>query len=179
MGDFVRLVIDIVQLLWPFRLVHQWERAGFYVAGMYWIDVGPGVYPVIPWFMDVKPVSVVWHPIVSGRQDVTMIDGTTLTFDAMARARVIDVRSALNDTDDYHHSAINDLSAILAEKLATEDPDRLRPRRRGTLFAELTAAVAKDVALYGVEIADVRFLSFVLKVRTYRLLNDQAQAASW
>lgn len=175
MGDFLRVVLDSISYLWPFRFVHQYEAGGYYVLGkMHW-RVRPGwLYPIVPWFCDVKTLTVVSHRVTGGRQDITMLDGTMLTFEARAAVNVFDVDKALNDVDDMHHAVQLDMGSVLAEKLATEDPDRLRPRRRGTLFKELTAAVSAATEPYGVRVEDVGFVSFVLRVRAYRHFIDQS-----
>lgn len=174
MGDFLRVIIDSLGYLWPFRFVHVWEGGGYYVLGKMLFAVKPGrLYVILPWFCDVKTLTVVSHRVTGGRQDITMLDGTMLSFEARAEVEVFDVDKALNDVDDMHHAVQLDMAAVLAEGLATEDPDRLRPRRRGTLFKELTAKVSAETEAYGVRVSDVGFISFVLKVRAHRLFIDQ------
>jgi hypothetical protein len=55
------------------KFVDQWEKAGYYVC---------------PWFMHVEPVSIVPALVSAGREDITMKDGTTLSFSAMATLKV-------------------------------------------------------------------------------------------
>lgn len=179
MGDLVRLVIEIVQLLWPFRLVHQWERAGFYVFGRWWREVGPGVFPVVPWFMDVRTVSVAGARVGTGRQDLTLLDGSTLSFSATVWAQVTNAYLAINSVDEYQSTTQETLASVLADVLAELDPDRLRPRRRGALFKELSQAVATECAKFGVETSSLMFPSFVLGAKVHRLLIDQTAAAPW
>lgn len=174
MGDFLRIILDSLSYVWPLRFAHQWEGGGYYVLGKMRFRVRSGVlYPIIPWLCDVKTLTVVSHRVTGGRQDITMLDGTTLSFEARAEVSVFDVDKALNNVDDMHHAVQLDMAAVLAEKLATEDSDRLRPRRRGTLFKELTQAVSGATEVYGVRVSDVGFISFVLKVRAHRLFIDQ------
>lgn len=174
MGDFLRLILDSISFLWPIRFVHQYEGGGYYVFGRMRFLLKPGrLYPIVPWFCDVKTLTVVSHRVTGGRQDITMQDGTTLSFEGKAEVEIFDVDKALNEVDDYQHAVQLDMGAVLAEALATEDPDRLRPRRRGTLFKELTVAVSKQTERYGVRVSDVGFISFVLKVRAHRLFIDQ------
>jgi regulator of protease activity HflC (stomatin/prohibitin superfamily) len=66
MGDFVRALIDIIQFVWPFRVVDQWEKGGYYVCGRWWKEMGPGLKVVVPWFTHVEPVSIV-PALVSAR----------------------------------------------------------------------------------------------------------------
>ncbi len=179
MGDFIRAIIDVIQFIWIFRLVEQWERAGVYVFGRWWKEVGPGCYPLVPWFMEIRCVSIAPAPVVSGRQDITLSDGSVLSYDATAMMRVVDVRAALNDIEDYHHSTITTLAAVLSDKLVEIDVARLEFERRGRLFTSLEKWVGDETIQFGVQTSKLRFTSFVLKIKTYRLLTDQSAAAQW
>lgn len=172
MEGFVRLAIDIVQFLWPFRLVHQWEMGGYYFRGRFWKVVGPGVYPVIPWFMDVKTVSVVSEPIRTSRQDITLKSGSIVSFTAMAMIRVVDFNLAINTVYDHEHTAIELLEATFAERMASVDADRVSPEKRGRLLADLSRWYQEKVRKYGVEVEEVNFTNFIQDLRTYRLLQD-------
>lgn len=179
MGDFLRLILDSLQYIWPLRIVHQWEKAGYYVFGRcIWI-VGPGLYPVVPWFMDVKTVSIAGARVGTGRQDLTLTDGSTLSYSATAWACVTDPELALNAVDSYGATTAETLASILSDKLIEINPDRLRPGRRDTLFKSLEALVQEETATYGVTISKLCFPSFILNVKTHRLLIDQTAPAPW
>lgn len=179
MGELVRLVIEICQFAFPFRIVKQWERGGYMVLGRWKREVGPGLYFVVPFFTDVHAVSVAGSRVGTGRQDLTLFDGSTLSFTATVWARVVDVRAAVCDVNNYDETTQEDLTAALSNELAELDPDRLRPRRRGALFRELEAKVAEKHAKYGVESSDLSFGSFVLGVKMHRLIIDQTAPARW
>jgi regulator of protease activity HflC (stomatin/prohibitin superfamily) len=179
MDTAVRLFVEMCQLLWPFRIVKEWQRGGYMVCGKWWKEVGPGCYVVIPWFFDVQEVSMAGSRVGTGRQDLTLLDGSTLSFAATAWVQVREPKAAICDVDDYQATAQEDLTAILAGELAELDPDRLRPRRRGTLFKELETAVAKQHAKYGVESSQLAFSSFVLGAKMHRLLIDQHTPPQW
>jgi regulator of protease activity HflC (stomatin/prohibitin superfamily) len=179
MGDFLRIVLDSIQFLWPFRLVRQWERGGFYVCGRWWREVGPGVYPVIPWFMTVTETSVVEAIVGTGRQDITLSDGSMLSFAATATVQVVDVNRALNSVDSYTETTQELLASVLADKLAEVDAARLAPERRGRLFADLRRWVAAEAIAYGVEVRTVRFTSFIVNAKAHRLIVDTNTVANW
>ena len=179
MGDFVRLLIEIVQFIWPFRIVSQWEEGGYYIFGKWWKKVTTGLYFVIPFFTDVHTLSKAEAIVGTGRLDITLSNGNTLSFSATANVRVADVYLALNEVENPHQTAAELIKSVLAEQLAEIDPDRLRPRRRGNLFKELQDVVAAEAARFGIEVKKIRFTSFVLNVRTYRLLMDQQAAELW
>jgi regulator of protease activity HflC (stomatin/prohibitin superfamily) len=178
-GEIFGFIRDFIEFLWPFRLVHEWERAGYYVCGRWWREMGPGLKMIVPWFCHVETVTIAPKPISTGRKDITLADGRTLSFDATATARVSDVQLALNAIDDFHHSATVLLAAVVAEKLAEVDVDRLKPERRGRLIAALEKAVHDEAATYGIEIGEIRFTSFVTNVKMLRLLIDQEPLVSF
>lgn len=179
MGDFVRLCIEIATLLWPFRIVSEWEQGCYYVCGRYWKTLGKGCYPVVPWFFQVIEVSMVPAIIGTGRQDLTLRDGRTLSFNATAWARVTDAAKATNGVDDYRETTQELLTSVLADKLVTVDVDRLDTEKRGRLLADLQKWAATEAEPFGIEISKVRFTSFILGARTYRVVTDQSVALSW
>jgi regulator of protease activity HflC (stomatin/prohibitin superfamily) len=179
MGDVLKTIVEWVQFLWPLRIVRQWERAGYYVLGRYWRDVGPGLYAICPWFTDIVAIPVVPAIIGTGRQDITMSDGANLSFAATATVRVTSVADALNAVDDYRETVQELIGSVLAEKLAEVDAERLAPERRTRLLGTLERALAKEAGEFGIEVTKLRFTSFVLNARTYRLLTEGGQIAQW
>lgn len=172
--EFLR---DSVEFVWPFRIVDQWERGGYYVFGIWWKEVGPGCWPVIPWFFHIEKVSHAPHPIEGHRQDITLADGTPLTFVATATAQVFNTYKALNDIEDYKHSATVLLGARLAEKLATYSAADLKPESRPAVAKQLGRWVHKETRKYGVRMSGIGFPTFVLGLRTFRLISDTPLAA--
>jgi hypothetical protein len=171
-GDFLRVILDSIQFLWPFRLVRQWERGGYYVAGRWWKEVGPGCYPVVPWFTEVREISTVPAIVSTPKQDITLTDGSTLHFSVSASVRVFDLNLAVNTVDSYHQTTQELVAAVLADKLARVKAERLAPETRGALLASLRNAVAAEASLFGVEVTKIWFTNFVLKAKTFRLLQD-------
>ena len=146
MSDLVRLIAEFIQLLWPFRLVRTGERGGYYIGGRFWRDVGPGCWPVIPWFMDVKAYPEVPAIISTPRLDITLKDGTLLSFSVAASVRMADYHLAINTVDSYTETMIELLSAVCADRLAAVETDRLDPERRGRLLPGLPRVVAGAAA---------------------------------
>lgn len=179
MGDFVRLIIDVVQLLWPLRIVRQWERGGYLMCGRWKYEVGPGVYPVVPWFFDVHEVSTATAYCGTSRQDITLSDGSTLSFAAIAKAHVSRAKDAILNVDDFRTSTQEVLAGVLADKLAEVDAARLSPEKRKRLCTDLKRWVGEETDKFGVVVDDVWFTSFVLNVKLHRLLVDQSAAPVW
>jgi regulator of protease activity HflC (stomatin/prohibitin superfamily) len=179
MGDFLRLLLDSIQFLWPFRKVEQWERGQYYIFGKAMWVVGPGVWPLIPWFMEVRERSTVPGIVRGNRQDITLRDGSWLSFSASAIVRVADLNLALNTVDQYDETVQELLEAVLADKLAQVEVSRLAPEKVNRLLADLTRWVADEAAAFGVEVHRVRFVTFVHKPRIFRLLGDTQAFNSW
>lgn len=179
MGDLVRLILETIQFVWPLRRVQQWERALYIICGRWIWEVGPGVYPILWFFCEVHPVSIAEAIAGTERCDVTLSNGSTLSFQATCTAKVVDVRKAVCNVDNFAQTTQELLASVLADKLADVDVDRLSPNKRGRLFSDLKRWVAEEAATYGVEVSRVRFISFVMTTRTYRLLVDQSPAAVW
>ena len=179
MGELVRLVIDCLQFCWPFRRVEEWEAGCYYVCGRYRKTVGRDVYPVVPWFIEIIEVSMVPAIIGTGRQDLTLRDGRTLSFNATAWVRVTDAAKATNGVDDYRETTQEMLTSVLADKLVSVDVDRLDTEKRGRLLADLQKWAAAEAEPFGIEISKVRFVSFILGARTYRVVTDQSVSLAW
>ncbi len=179
MTDFLRLLLDAIAYVWPFRIVYQYQRGCYYVVGRFWREVGPGIYPVVPWFTEVTEADITEAIIGTGRQDITLSDGSLLSFAATATVRVVDTRAALNDVDQYRETAREALASVLAERLAEVDAVRLAPEKRGRLFADLRRWVADEMRPYGIEVSKVRFTSFIVNARAHRLIVDTTSGEAW
>lgn len=179
MGDFLRLILDSIQFLWPFRIVQEWERGGFYVCGRWWREVGPGLYPIVPWFTAIREISVVPAIVSTGRQDITLADGMLLSFTASATVQVINLNLAVNSVDNYTETTQELVSAVLADKLARVSSDRLDPEKRSALMRSLRDAVAAEAATFGIEVSKIRFTTFITNTPTLRLLQDSPNVITW
>lgn len=179
MGDFLRALIEALTFLWPFRRIDEAERGGFYRFGRWVREVGPGVYPIVPWFMEVRGILMSTGIVTTGRCDITLDDGSTLSFDASARVRVVDVKLAQNAIDDFMESAQELLAATLADRLGSVDADRLSSQKRGRLFSDLGKWVDTEGRQFGIAFDTLTFTSFVRNVPTRRFLIDQKSPSSW
>jgi hypothetical protein len=179
LGDFLRIVLDSLQFLWPFRIVRQWERAGYYVRGRFWKTIGPGVYPLVPWFMDIHTVSVVPAILTTPRLDITIKDGSVVSFQVSATVRVANLDLAVNGVDNYTETTQELVAAVVAEKLAEVDSDRLSPEKRGRLLSDLKKWAVMEAEQYGIEVQKLRFTTFVSRPKVFRLLGDGSTVPTW
>lgn len=179
MSDLFHLIAQWAEFLWPFRRVQLFERALYTVCGRRQWEVGPGVYPVLPWFCEVDPVAMSKGILVTPRIDVTLQDGKLLSAQVSAVVRVVDLRKAVNNVDAFMESAQELLHAVVADKLSDVAPSRLEPEGRRRLVGDLRRWVNEQAAEFGVEFDQLRFTTFVLNPKPYRVLSDGAQVAPW
>lgn len=179
MEGFLRVLFDSIAYLWPFRIIKTWQRGGLYEYGKFIRVLGPGCWPIIPFFTDVLEISVVPAIVRTPRLDITLSDGSSLTFAAAAWAKVASYDLAINTVDDFKETTQELMAAVLAEQLAEIDGARVQPSRRKGLIKTLTVEINKESSLFGIEVTGLRFTTFVTSVRTYRLLQDQANSETW
>ncbi len=173
--NFLQTLIDLLATFWPFAIVEEWERGVYYILGhaMKW-DLKPGLYPFVPWFMRLVPVSVVPAPFSTPLLNITMRDGKPLGYSATAVVRVTNPWKALNKIEDYRVSVCELLASRTSEKLADVDAGRLEPEGRRRLITDLLRWLNEDTSRYGVEVQLLRFTNFAVNQRAYRLLVDTA-----
>lgn len=180
MADFFTWLSQFIRDLFPFRQVAAWE-AGILVVCNRWIwDVGPGVYLVVPYFMEVSTATTVPNFFFTPVLTVTLRDGRTLTFTCSAEVCVVDARMALLEVDRYRESVVEALTSIVSEEMIECDPERLATLRgRRALMRSIAETVNEQIGRFGVELRSLRFANFAF-VRTYRILTDAATAGvSW
>jgi regulator of protease activity HflC (stomatin/prohibitin superfamily) len=162
MADLLRLVVDLAGLLFPFRIVHTWERGLLFVFGRCVRTVLPaGVYPILPWFTDIRPISVV--PSVH-QTPVQTIGGTTFSLSLVLR--VFDPWAAWNTLEAWSESSVELASAVAAAYLrdsAGSEPDT----------EEMRGALNDELRPHGVEVLRLRFNDYVVDAPVVRLLSSQ------
>lgn len=179
MSDLLRIVLDSIQFLWPLHRVEPWERGLYILLGRWTREVGPGIYPIIPWFTRVANCTTVLALVSTPRQDITLTDGKMLTFAATANVKVGNVTRAYLGVDNYHQTVQETIAAVLAEKLAEVDAARVTADKRGRLLSDLRRWVNEETRVYGVEVEELRFTTFVVNARTFRLLQESGAIAPW
>lgn len=176
MLELLRLLLDTAGQLMPFRIVPQYARGVRFFCGRYRATVSPGLKLVVPYFGEVKNVSIVPDVSTSPLQTVTLRDGRHLTFSVSITFRVTDPNLAYNTIGHWTETVVEIASGIVAEGLADADPERFDPARgkRDRLIEELRSDVDAAVQVYGLTVMALRLNNFALGVRTMRLLLDKA-----
>lgn len=177
MTEFFQALLQFVREFWPLAIVRQWQLGCRYRLGRFVGVVEPGPHWVIPFADEIVPVNMVPAIVFTARQDITVADGSVLSWQAAATVRVIDAARVTNGVDSYAETAREALSAVLADRLASVDADRLVPEKRARLLADLTRWVNEEIEPYGMTSERVRFVTFVRNARTLRLMQDTATIA--
>jgi len=179
MTNFLQTLLVALEYAWPFRAVEAWERGVYFVLGKRWRVVGPGRWPVIPFFMDVRAVPVVPGLLGTPLQNITLADGRVVVFSAIATAVVVDPWRAF-DVDEYTESTQELVAACIAERLMDVGSTRIDKERRNRLIADLVRWVNDETMKFGVAVMAIRFNNLLFNVKTYRVLTDKALAStSW
>jgi hypothetical protein len=172
MGDLLGRLFEALAYIWPFRIVWQYELGGRYLFGRFRKVVGPGIYCVVPYFMEVKSFSCAPEIISTRRLDITLQDGRHLTYQASAQVQMVDFNKAINGVDSYTETTREVLEAVVSDKMADIEPSRLEPAGRRRLLSDLTRWVNEGTSVFGIESRRVRFTTFVLNARPFRLLQE-------
>lgn len=173
MLNWVQTLITVLTYLWPLRMVEQWERGNYYIAGHFMKEVGPGVWPILPYFMDVKTASVVPGIISTPLLNITASDGSTpISFSAAATIQIVSVDKAYNKIETVRETTREMLAAVTADKLADVDVSRLDGGSRRRLVADLKKWMNKELEFAGIEVLAIRFTNFMVGVRSYRFMTD-------
>jgi regulator of protease activity HflC (stomatin/prohibitin superfamily) len=172
MGDFLRLCLDSIAYLFPFRIVMAWEKANYYVCGKFKRTMGPGLKFIIPFFTEIRSETTVPMVFVTPTQTIMLKNGETLTYSATVTLNVEDLDKAFNTVEKWAESSIELAAAILSDKLADADSGQFEPEKRGRLIASCKTALVKALAEYGVNVSALRFNNFCPKMRVYRLFNE-------
>jgi regulator of protease activity HflC (stomatin/prohibitin superfamily) len=181
MIELWKFLIEILSTLWPFREVQGFQRGVYVLFNRPWREVGPGIWPVVPYLMDVIPVSVVPAVIGTPLQSVTLRTGTQITFSVSATVRVTDPTRAHFSIDDYTETSRELLAALVAEELSEAAPDRFTSTRKfRNLLEGIAGRVSEELEGFGILCSAVRFTTYVENPRTFRLLmTDGPIAGAW
>ncbi len=168
-------LLSLLESWSPLEIVMSYERAIVFRWGRVREIKGPGPYLRMPIRDKYVKVSVALETFTTAMQTVTTANGETVTFSASIKLRVTNVVLAEVKVQRWDETALEDISAILADTIATREPKQLDPEQRGRLLSTCKQAINRELAEYGVEAERVRFNNFVRNMRSYRLFNDQLQ----
>lgn len=174
MGEIFTRLLDFIRDLWPFRVVEPWEQGFYTTLSKPGRNVGPGIWPVVPYFQDVRSLSIAEERVTSPMLNVVWC-GKRLAFSTSARVKVFDARKAMIDVGSYQETTAEEIAAHMAEALFEAPAERFETiKKRRNWLAETTRTLNERTRLYGVEVLEVQFTNWIEDIRTYRLLNDSS-----
>ena len=155
-----------------------WEMACVFRNGKFWKTVGPGWYLVVPFFWEFRTETVVRSTYVTPLQTIDTKDGGTLTFSASVQLEVANLADAMLKVNEYDKTALEDISALLADTLMRTNKELLDSEKRTDLLAKCKKKVQEELSQYGLTIRTLRFNNYMRNMRVYRLFNDQIYTSS-
>jgi regulator of protease activity HflC (stomatin/prohibitin superfamily) len=192
--NWLATLLDFITDLWPFTVIDQWERGELFYFGRPlepgwlsrlagWVGMPfrdeeghllPGLYFHIPWFSDLLTTDIVPVPLGCQLLNITLSDEKTLGFSMTYVVQVVDTLKALTRVDEYKESTGEIVTAVVAEKLADVDAERLSAEKRKRLVTDLVRWCNDETLAFGVKVCSIRFTNFAINQRAYRLLTDTA-----
>lgn len=176
MTELVRLVLDVLAFLWPFRIVRVYQRGVYYVLGRVWREAGPGLWVVVPFFTEVATYHVNDQPLTLPQQRLTLRDGRQLVVRVLVVIKVVDVVRADTAVADFLESCQEQAQAVVADRLMAMEGERIDEASRRQLLAAIRQSLAPQLAEYGCAVERLSFVQFVLNPRTISLLGAGADA---
>lgn len=187
MSDFLRLLLDSITYLWPFRIVKSYQRGVYRVNGLpwrplvfacgFWYEVAlfsstPGLKLVCPFFTECEAFDVQPDPLSLPRQSLTLRDGRSLVCQALMTLVVDDILLAVEEVAGFLTSAQEVSCAKIADKLMTAKAEELEADNRGRLLGGLKQSINNELKKFGCRCVELSFVQFALGSRTYRLFTD-------
>jgi regulator of protease activity HflC (stomatin/prohibitin superfamily) len=175
--EFFKILIEKLEFFNPLKKVNQWETGLYYINGRFYWSLGPGLKFVVPWFCDLKTVSMVPEIETAPLQTVTLLDGRTLTYSASLRLTVFNAALAFHAVGHYTETAVELSAGLISSMLAETDPKRLTDpsrKKRDNLLAEIRDEINTELKEFGLSVSTLRLNNFALDIPTLRLLGDKA-----
>jgi regulator of protease activity HflC (stomatin/prohibitin superfamily) len=133
----------------------------------------PGFYPLIPIFQTIEVVPTRSRTLDLPRQRLTTADELVFSVDANLVYRVVDVRKALVEVDEFERAMPELLALGVHEVLGGRRGSELR--LSAELDAELARAMARRLEPWGIAVERAGFASFSPDERTLRVTQLTAR----
>lgn len=133
----------------------------------------PGIYVIVPFLMDIHPIEIRENVLVGSKQDMTLVGGDPVTFQLALRGRVVDPLKVAFNIDDSGETAVERMEGIAAQMLYEDVQGDNRfetSQKRRNFLLKLRDRLNSETMGFGVEVSEVWFSTFVLKVSTRRLI---------
>lgn len=176
MAELVRLLVELLERLNPFRIVWTWQRGVRFFCGKATRVVGPGLKVVWPLLGDIRLVNITPEPHPLPMANITLKDGSTLSYSAVITLVVSDPLLAYTRVAEWEESGLEEAAGVLSDELARCEVRRLDPERgkRDNVIEECRKSINEAIAEYGLSVAKITMPNFVRNIRLVRLILDKA-----
>jgi regulator of protease activity HflC (stomatin/prohibitin superfamily) len=158
---WIQFLFEKVEYLWPLKKIKSFQRGVLMSCG--WTcprALKPGLYPFIPWLMDIEAVNVVEDVVDLPSQSITTKDGKTVTFSANVSYEVTDAVAMWTQVQDFGENLSRVACGHLAMKIREWDWEELQDGQR-KLEISLRDTLTTRVKGWGVRILECRLTDCV------------------
>jgi len=154
-----RLWEILLKLLPRVVTIEPHERGVYVIAGRWRHEVGPGLYPVWSWCVDMTYESCAPRVVEYQTQSVTTKDNVAIAIDAALAFRILSPLRALYEVDSYEETLGNALQGEIEQYINRRTWDDCRDTQRmGEDILPRLRAVCKG---WGLSIRQIYFTTFV------------------
>ncbi len=104
MGDFLRVLIEIIRYIWPVRIVKSYQRGVRFALGHEPEELAPGWWLHVPFFMSIDAVDVVQDVVDLDIQAITTKDGKSVVISANVTFRITDAVAHWTSVQDFEEN---------------------------------------------------------------------------
>lgn len=169
--SLAQLILQFIEFVWPFHRVDPWERGLIIFFGRWTVEVGPGTYPLLWYFMQMHPISMVPKTTTTATvETVTTKSGTMISYGLIYELQCVDARLAYLTVEDHEAKAGRDTWGIVADTLADLPKERLDPEEQRALRRTCLREANKRLADYGMKCNALTFATLAT-MRNYRMFT--------
>ena len=167
---FLDFLLAVWSAIWPFRFVRTGWQAVVFRRGVAEATARePGLVWLVPGFWQYEAQPVTLRYVDLPNQSVTTKDGTVLALSVNIAYRVVDLRAALCEVDDFVDSMAGLSMGHIHTRVSEWDRVAVMSERRA-LERSVLATLQGRAGPWGIAVEDVR-LTDCAPTRVYRLFS--------
>jgi regulator of protease activity HflC (stomatin/prohibitin superfamily) len=162
-------VIEFLERFWPLEKVMEFERGVPYLNGhlreraTWWCYGGnlePGLYVIVPWFMEIHQVAVKPDILKLWNLNVTTRDDKPIRLRANVRYEIFDAVKAWNEVQDFKDNLGDEARTHIASVVRERDYSELLGDQ-GKIERECKNEMNKVVKDWGIKVIRVGITDFI------------------
>jgi regulator of protease activity HflC (stomatin/prohibitin superfamily) len=162
-------LLDLLHSFWPLRIVTSYEKGVRFWLGRDTAELSTGIYAFLPWFGDIKIVTVVPDVMDLGVHSITTKDDRTITFSANVAYEITDARAMYTKVQDFATSLSRLAEGHMAAKIREWSYEEMVANQR-ELERSLERTLNTRAKVWGVSVLDC-WLTDLVEARQYRLFG--------